>query len=83
MLSVGGLQADYVICTHLTKLQAPAAVAQWVKGWRPREDAHHVGDDEQDPSAYSRLGRQPHLQEREHEFTLLGVRRIGISIKRA
>jgi hypothetical protein len=76
-------QANHVTSTHLTKLQAPAAVAQWVEGWRPCEDAHHIGNDEQDPSTYPRLGRQSHLQERQHKHkcTLSGVTRIGIPIK--
>jgi hypothetical protein len=60
-LSVGQHRAPRRAGAHLTKLETPAAVSQWVQGRRPREDSHHVGDDKQDPSTHPGFSRQPHL----------------------
>ena len=54
-----------MISGYRAELDASDAVAQLVERRRPAHDAHHIGNNQQDPPRYSRLGWQTDLQQGE------------------
>lgn len=57
-----------MISGYRAELDASDAVAQLVERRRPAHDAHHVGNNQQNPTGHSRLSRQTHLKHKKKKL---------------